>query len=313
MLISINVELITINIAFLQSDDDRLQTARTFDIDRDQIDAAPRRRRTELRYADARARSVADLAGDAVRGLLHERTPLHLHAGGPRRERKTGDQRAAVVADARVDATHADLRLLVVRGPALALDFLEVALQELDAGQRIFGVRSEPGALRVIAQPREALLEEEQLPRRGDVQRRTRADDVHHAHRRASRRAALHVHDLIVVAHREVGGLSGVRMELAHERQRELAHADARLDQIPKLEKAHAEAVASRLDAVDQAVGRHRREDAVRGRRVQAGVLRDLLQAERLGMLLQHVEQAHHALDHLDGVFLFLFHGETSL
>src|ERR1051326_3371349 len=184
MLISINVELVTINIAFLQSDDDRLQTARTFDIDRDQIDAAPRRRRTELRYADARARSVADLAGDAVRGLLHERTPLHLHAVGRRRERKRGDQRAVVVADARGDATHADLRLLVVRGPALALDFLEVALQELDAGQRIFGVRSEPGALRVIAQPREALLEEEQLPRRGDVQRRTRADDVHRSEER---------------------------------------------------------------------------------------------------------------------------------
>jgi hypothetical protein len=30
-------------------------------------------------------------------------------------------------------------------------------------------------------------------------------------------------------------------------------------------------------------------------------------------MLLQHVEQAHHALDDLDGVFLFLFHLQTPL
>src|SRR6185295_10989555 len=44
----------------------------------------------ELRHADARARAVADLAGDAVGGLLHQRPPLHLHAVGGRGEREGG-------------------------------------------------------------------------------------------------------------------------------------------------------------------------------------------------------------------------------
>jgi hypothetical protein len=39
---------------------------------------------------------------------------------------------------------------------------------------------------------------------------------------------------------------------------------------------------------------------------MQPGVLGDLLQAQRLGMLLQHVEQAHHALDDLDRVLLLV-------
>jgi hypothetical protein len=104
-----------------------------------------------------------------------------------------------------------------------------------------------------------------------------------------------------------------MRVQLAHDRQRELAHADARLHQVAELEKAHAEAIASGLDAVDQAVGRHRREDAVRGGRMKPGVLRDLLEPERLRMLLQHVEQPHHALDDLDGIFLLVFHRERPL
>jgi hypothetical protein len=97
-----------------------------------------------------------------------------------------------------------------------------------------------------------------------------------------------------------------LRVQLAHHRQRQLAHADARLDQVAQLEQAHAEAVAARLDAVDHAVGRHGSEDAVRGRRVQAGVLGDLLQAEGLRMLRQHLEQARHPLDDLDGVLLLV-------
>jgi hypothetical protein len=87
--------------------------------------------------------------------------------------------------------------------------------------------RSSAGALGVIAQAGEAFLEQEQLAGGGDVQRRARADDVHHAHRRAARGRALDVHDLVVVAHREVGGLAGLRVQLAHQRQGELAYADA--------------------------------------------------------------------------------------
>src|SRR6185295_15105058 len=55
-------------------------------------------------YTDARARPMADLAGNAVRGLLDERSPLQLHAVGGRGERERGDQRAVVVADPGGDA-----------------------------------------------------------------------------------------------------------------------------------------------------------------------------------------------------------------
>ena len=127
-----------------------------------------------------------------------------------------------------------------------------------------------------------------------------RADDVHHAHRRAARGGALDVDDLVAVAHGKVGGFAGLRVQLAHHRQRQLAHADARLHQVAELEQAHAEAVAAGLDAIDHAIGGHRRQDAVRCRRVQPGVLGDLLQPERLGMLREHFQQPHHAVDDLD-------------
>src|SRR6185295_13407788 len=88
-----------------------------------------------------------------------------------------------------------------------------------------------------------------------------------------------------------------------------LAHADARLHQVAQLEQAHAEAVAAGLDAVDHAVGRHRGQDAVRGGRMQAGVLRDLLEAERLGMLREHFQQPHHAVDDLDRALVLVVGG----
>jgi hypothetical protein len=93
------------------------------------------------------------------------------------------------------------------------------------------------------------------------------------------------------------------RSRATHHRQRELAHADPRFHQVAELEQAHPQAVAAGLHPVDHAVGRHRGEDAVRGRRMQARVLRDLLQPERLGVLREHLEQPHHPVDHLDGAF----------
>jgi hypothetical protein len=132
------------------------------------------------------------------------------------------------------------------------------------------------------------------------VQRRARADGVHDAHRRAARGGALDVDDLVVVAHREVHRFAGVRVQLAHHGQRELAHADPRAHAVAELEQPHAEAIAARLDAIHQPPAGHRRQDAVRGGGMQPRVLRELLEAERLGMLAEHVEQLHHPVDDLD-------------
>src|SRR4051812_40380757 len=84
--------------------------------------------------ADAALGSVADVRGDAVGGFLDQRPPVRLHALGGRGERQRGDQVSGVIADAGGDAAHADLRLLVVRRPALALNALEVALEEAEIG-----------------------------------------------------------------------------------------------------------------------------------------------------------------------------------
>jgi hypothetical protein len=56
-------------------------------------------------------------------------------------------------------------------------------------------------------------------------------------------------------------------VQLAHRRQRRVAHVEPGLDQVAELEQAHAEAVAARLRPVDVAADRQVVEDPVRGRR----------------------------------------------
>src|SRR5262245_46724676 len=121
--------------------------------------AANARARTSVRPYSRRRRAVADGARDALRGLLDQRSPLHLHAVGRSGKRERGNQVAGVVADAGGDAAHAELGFLVVGRPALALDALELALEQRHAGKRVAGVRGEPRALGVVAQPREAFFQ----------------------------------------------------------------------------------------------------------------------------------------------------------
>src|SRR5262249_32813649 len=71
------------------------------------------------------------------------------------------------------------------------------------------------------------IIEQEELPGGGDVKRRSRADDVYDADQRPPARGALDVDDLVVAPDREVDRLAGGGVQLAHERQRVLAHADA--------------------------------------------------------------------------------------
>ena len=61
------------------------------------------------------------------------------------------------------------------------------ALEQRHARERVLGLRREAGALGVVAQLAEPFFQQEELPRRGDVQRRARADHVHDAHCRAAR------------------------------------------------------------------------------------------------------------------------------
>ena len=64
--------------------------------------------------------------------------------------------------------------------------------------------------------------------------------------------------------------------------------------------KADAEAVGTGIGTLDETGSSHRRQDAVRGRRVQAGFQCQLFEADGIGMIGKHIEQFHHALDDLD-------------
>jgi hypothetical protein len=133
------------------------------------------------------------------------------------------------------------------------------------------------------------------------VQRRAAADGAHHLHARALAVGALDVDDLVALAHAQVHRLLDLLVQLAHRRQRGVAHVQPRLHQVAQFQQAHAQAVAARLGPVDEAAGGEVVQDAVGGGRVQPRLLADLL--ERDGVLArgQHVDQREHALDHLDG------------
>src|SRR5690349_6019999 len=106
---------------------------------------------------------MPDRSGDALCRVLHQRTPLRLHSIGRRGERQRGDEAAAVVAYPGGDAAQPELGLLVVGRPALTLDALELALEQGEAGDRVLRVRAQAAALRVVAQPRRAVLQQEEL------------------------------------------------------------------------------------------------------------------------------------------------------
>jgi len=82
--------------------------------------------------------------------------------------------------------------------------------------------------------------------------------------------------------------------------QRGIAHRQARLHEIAEFQQAHAEPVGAGIGAVDEPAHHHVVQDAVGGRRMQLGTECELFQADRVAMRSKGVQQAHHALDHLD-------------
>jgi len=148
-------------------------------------------------------------------------------------------------------------------------------------------------ALRIVGR-------QEQLAGGGEVQRCVAADGAHHLHARAFAVGALHVDDLVALAHAEVHGLLDQLVQLAHRGHGCVAHGQASLDEVAQLQQAHAEPVAARFRPVDEAADGQVVEDAVRGGRVQARLLADFLQRDGLLARGQDIDQLEHALQHLD-------------
>jgi len=211
-----------------------------------------------------------------------------------------GDERAAVVANACRDAAHAGLHLVEVEGDVMPADALEFLFQCGQRGDRFGRRRRQAGSARVVADALGPVFDQEKLAGGGGVQWRTRADDVHHPHRGPPARGSIHIDDLVASAHPQVDTLAGGGMQLEHVGHGRVAQRDARLDQAAELEQADAEAVGAGLRALDEAAVRHRTEDAVRGRGVQPGLHRQVLERDGVGVFGEHVEQFHHAFDDLD-------------
>ena len=66
------------------------------------------------------------------------------------------------------------------------------------------------------------------------------ANGAHHLHARALAEAALHVHNLVALAHAQVDGLLGGEVQAAHGQQCGLTHINAGFDEVAQLKQAHA-------------------------------------------------------------------------
>ena len=189
--------------------------------------------------------------------------------------------------------------------------FDELALERRQVGDAVAGMPGQPGSRRIGADALRVVLGEKELADRGEVQRRAAADGAHHLHARSLAVGSLDVDDLVALAHRQVDRLMRQLVQLAHRRQCRVAHVEPRLDQVAELEQAHAQAVAARLRAIDEAADRQVVEDAVRRRRMQPALLADHLQRHRFLVRGQQVEQGEGPLEHLDrdGAVFALPHG----
>ena len=128
-----------------------------------------------------------------------------------------------------------------------------------------------------------------------------------------ARADALDVNDLVALANAKVDGFLQLVLQALHVGQRFLADVEARLDEIAELEQPDAQAIRAGFDAIDQPVFDHDREDAMRGRRMQVGLTRELLEIGGTRMGRQRLDQAHHAIDDLNGrLGLSSGHGSVS-
>jgi hypothetical protein len=196
----------------------------------------------------------------------------------------------------------------------------QLALQNRELREAVLGVAGQTGARGIGAHALAVVGGQEELAHRGEVQRGATAHGPHHLHARALAVSALDIDDLVALPHRQVHRLVRDPVQLAHRRQRGVAHRQAGLHQVAQLQQAHAQTVEAGLRPVDETADHQVVEDAVCGGRMQASALGDVFQRHRLGLRGQHVQQRKTALQNLDrggGGFKALHgrefsHGENS-
>ena len=157
---------------------------------------------------------------------------------------------------------------------------------------------------------------EKEFSHRCQMQRCASTNSTHDLHARTLRISPLYIDDFVALTHRQVHGLPGFAMQLAHGRHGRFPNRKPRLHQIAEFQQTHAEPVSAWIGTVNQTAGHHVVQDAVRGRRMQRRALREFFKTDGIGMRGKRIEQAHHALDHLNGRSGFrarIAHGENQL
>jgi hypothetical protein len=101
---------------------------------------------------------------------------------------------------------------------------------------------------------------------------------------------ALDVDDLVALPHRQVDRLMGQLVQLAHRRERRIAHIESRLDQVSHLEHAHPEPITAGFGSIDVATNGQVVEDAVGRRWVETRLLADRFERHGILMRSQQIE-----------------------
>ncbi|MNT18134.1 hypothetical protein D3C72_1533160 [compost metagenome] len=174
--------------------------------------------------------------------------------------------------------------------------FGELALQHGQIGDAVLGIAGQTRAHGVGANALGLFGRQKELAGGGEVQRCMAADGAHHLHARALGKTALHIHDLVALAHAQVDRLLRGQMQATHRQQGHFAHVDAGLHEVAQLQEAHAQAVAARFGSVHKAADGQVIEDAMCGGRVQAGDFAQLFQRHRLLARGEYIQQCEHAL-----------------
>ena len=107
-------------------------------------------------------------------------------------------------------------------------------------------LRREPGALGIVAQPRKAVLEQEQLTGGGDVQRRAGADQVNHLDRGSAAGCAFDIDDFVALTRAEIDAFADLLVQLLHQRHGGIADIETGAHDIAEFEQADAERSAGR-------------------------------------------------------------------
>ena len=155
------------------------------------------------------------------------------------------------------------------------------------------------GALGVVLQQRGLVMGKEKLANRGEVQRRPTTDGAHHLHARTFTEDPLDVDDFVALPQREVDRLPGQLVQGPHGLQRRIPDIQTILDEIAEFEQPQAQPICPGLGSLDQPACDKIIQDAMGGGGVQAGVLADGLQRQRLLVQREQVQHCKCPCEHL--------------